>query len=763
MPFPADPEAALEQLLQAATDHHVAGRLDEALAGYSQILSRRPGHLVALHRLGVLALQVGQHEKAVELFRQVVTQDAGAWRSHCSLGQALASQGKHQEAMVAFRRAFELNPSCVEALVGLGGASRTLGLIQEAVAAFEKIVTLRPDHADAHNDLGVALQDAGRLTEAIAAFHRALALQEDYPVAHSNLGTALLLDRQTQQALDELRGTVTRWPEFADAWYNLGNAAFAANRFADSEAAYRKALQLAPGHIAAYNNLGNALQAMGRNEEALETYLRALKLAPDFVDTYNNASAAARTLGRMDEAVAFLKEALAKRPDFHITHCNLGNVLKDIGLMDEAVQSFRKALAINPSDTVTHSNLAYSVNFLPGFEAKMILEENLQWHRAHVPADWGRAAHSNDPDPGRRLRLGYVSPDFREHCQSLFTIPLLSHQDRSRFEIFAYAGVPRPDAITRRIAEHVDVWRDTAGLSDESVAALVRADRIDILVDLTMHMSNGRPLLFARKPAPVQVAWLAYPGTTGLAAMDYRLTDPYLDPPGEHDDWYTETSIRLPDTFWCYDPLTVEPLPGPLPALEKGYVTFGSLNNFCKVTVSTLKVWAQVLSGVPQARLLLLAQPGGHRQRVLGCLAQEGITQDRIEFAAFRPRAEYLALHQQVDLGLDTLPYNGHTTSLDAFWMGVPVVTRLGDTVVGRAGWSQLCNLGLRELAATHDEAFVRIAVDLAGDLPRLARLRAELRPRMASSPLMDGNRFARNLEVALRQMWQRWCEQRKA
>jgi predicted O-linked N-acetylglucosamine transferase (SPINDLY family) len=264
--------------------------------------------------------------------------------------------------------------------------------------------------------------------------------------------------------------------------------------------------------------------------------------------------------------------------------------------------------------------------------------------------------------------------------------------------------------------------------------------------------------VFTRKPAPVQAAWLAYPGTTGLAAMDYRLTDPYLDPPGEHDDWYSETSLRLPDTYWCYDPLTAEPTPGPLPALANGHITFGSLNNFCKVTPEVLALWAQVLTAVPDSRLLLLAQPGGHRQLVLDRLAEGGVAAGRVEFAPFQPRLDYLALHRRVDLGLDTFPYNGHTTSLDAFWMGVPVVTRLGETVVGRAGWSQLCNLHLRELAAASDPAFVRTAVELARDLPRLAQLRAGLRSRMEASPLMDGARFARSMETAFRQMWRQWC-----
>jgi predicted O-linked N-acetylglucosamine transferase (SPINDLY family) len=542
------------------------------------------------------------------------------------------------------------------------------------------------------------------------------------------------------------------------ACFNLGNAAFTGCRFQEAVEAYRTVLGLAPANLEARNNLSRALQALGQHVEALAICRETLGIDPGEVDAYNIACASARALGLMDEALGLLQRAAELRPDYAITHSNLGSLLKDAGRMTDAIQSFRRALELRPHDPITQSNLAYSVNFLPGYDAAAILRENQAWDRAHsLPrGDWSH--HGNDPAPERRLRIGYVSPDFRDHCQSFFTIPLFAHHDHSQFEIHCYASVPMPDAITRRIAGYADIWRNTAAMGDDEVAEWVRRDRIDILVDLTMHMANGRPRMFSRKPAPVQVAWLAYPGTTGLAAMDYRLTDPYLDPPGEHDGWYSETSIRLPDTFWCYDPLSTEPPPGPLPAFANDFITFGSLNNFCKVTPAVLSTWAQVMKAVPGSRLLLLAQPGGQRQRALEGLAAGGIQAERVDFLPFQPRPEYLASYRRVDLGLDTFPCNGHTTSLDAYWMGVPVVTLIGATVVGRAGWSQLCNLGLPELAAATQEDFVHIATELALDRPRLAQLRTMLRPRMEASPLMDGARFARSLEAALRRMWRHWC-----
>jgi predicted O-linked N-acetylglucosamine transferase (SPINDLY family) len=296
-------------------------------------------------------------------------------------------------------------------------------------------------------------------------------------------------------------------------------------------------------------------------------------------------------------------------------------------------------------------------------------------------------------------------------------------------------------------------------LNDEEMAQLIRNDEIDILVDLTLHMAHSRLLVFARKPAPVQAAFAGYPGTTGMRTIDYRLSDRYLDPPGSGMGAYTEKTLYLPDSFFCYDPLTDEPAVSDLPAKDNNSITFGSLNNFCKVNSGVLLLWARVLAAVDRSRLVMLAEQGSHRQTVLGLLAQEGVEPDRVEFVTSRPRQEYLKIYHRIDIGLDTLPYNGHATSWDAFWMGVPVATLVGSTAVGRGGLSMLQNLGLPELVAWTPDEYVRVVVDLAGDLQRLAQLRAELRGRMQQSPLMDAPRFARGVETALRSMWVNYCQ----
>jgi protein O-GlcNAc transferase len=448
---------------------------------------------------------------------------------------------------------------------------------------------------------------------------------------------------------------------------------------------------------------------------------------------------------------------LAQDPHHAALHDNLGSVLKDAGDIDAAIACFRRALDLDPANSATHGNLAYALCFRSN-AAEPIREEAARWNNRFAAALTAAAPrHSDDPSPHRRLRVGYVSADFRGHCQSLFTIPLLSRHDHAGFEIHCYSSVDRPDECTRRIAALADVWHDVRGLDDAALAARIRDDGIDILVDLTMHMARGRPLTFARKPAPVQVAWLAYPGTTGLAAIDYRISDPRLDP-ADADLMYSERTIRLPDSFWCYDPLTEDPAVNALPALERGFLTFGCLNNPCKLTDDTLALWTQVLEAMGNARLMLLAPSGRHRLKLSQRLAAHGISAERVDFAPYRARASYLASYTQIDIGLDTLPYNGHTTSLDSLWMGVPVITRVGATCVGRGTLSQLFQLDLSRLAAHSDAEFVAAAVALGSDLPGLARLRHELRGRLAQSPLMDSARFARHMESAYVRMWGDYC-----
>jgi predicted O-linked N-acetylglucosamine transferase (SPINDLY family) len=534
---------------------------------------------------------------------------------------------------------------------------------------------------------------------------------------------------------------------------------------------YYRAIALNPQVAELHYNLGHLLKRRGQSEEAIACFRRAIDLRDDFPEAYNNLGNALRERNLPQESIEVFQTLLLKRPDFALGWNNLGVALKDVGRLHEAIAAFDRSLAIDPNNPAIASNRLGILYFHPDFDSQRIYREHQLWNEKFAaPLFPAKLQHPNDPSPNRRLRIGYVSPYFRLHCQALFTWPLFANHNHEQFEIFCYSDAVNSDGYTEQLQSKIDQWRNIAGLLDNRVAEIIRSDKIDILIDLSLHLAGHRLLVFARKPAPVQVSWLGYPGTTGLSAIDYRFTDPHLDPlppspspgtPGE--GWgeglscYSEKSVYLPDTFWCYDPLTDQPDVNPPPLEKNRFITFGCLNNFCKVTQPTISLWSKVLAEVPNSRMILLSPVGSHRAHLL---RQLHVSPDRVEFVEFRPRPEYLKLYHQIDICLDTIPYNGHTTSLDAFWMGVPVITLIGKTPVGRAGLSLLRNLNLENLAARDEEQFIKIVKDL--DVQRPTDLRATLRKRMQQSPLMNGPRFTSAMESAYRQMWQTWCSSQK-
>ncbi len=638
------------------------------------------------------------------------------------------------------------------------------GRLQEAEQLCQQIVQADASYVEASHLLGLIAARTGRNDQAVDYLNAALRLKPDFAEAQNVLGIVLVNQRKLAEAVGCFRQAVRAKPDFAVAHNNLGNALREQGELDEAVSSFREAVRLKPDFAEAYNNLGSALQLHGQLEEAEVCLRQALRLKPDNAEVAFNLGILLSKLDRVDEATACNQQAVRLNPDYASAHLNLGNCLMDRGQLDDAIAAYRTALRLKPDAAHMHDNLVRILHYHPDYDSQAIREECRRWNSRHAePLKKEIQPYVNLPDPERRLRVGYVSSEFRNHVNSFFSVPLLANHDHGQFEIFCYAHVASPDSLTERLHGYADAWRNIVGLSDSQTADLVRGDEIDILVDLKMHTADNRLLVFARKPAPVQVAWLGYPGTTGLSTIDYRLTDPYLDPPGLFDAFYAEESVHLPDTFWCYDPMTDQPSINALPALESGVITFGCLNNFCKINDGCLALWARVLQAVPRSRLLIQAPRGTARERVLASLRQEGIAAARVVFANKRPRPEYLKLYQQIDLGLDPLPYNGHTTSLDAFWMGVPILSLLGKTVVGRAGWSHVCNLGLKELAAETPEQFVALAAELAGNLPRLQELRSTLRNRMLQSPLMDASRFARHVEQAYRQMWRRWCRDRQS
>jgi len=609
-----------------------------------------------------------------------------------------------------------------------------------------------------------ALQEAleshrrGDLPAAERLYRAALARRPDDPVCLGNLGKLLADQGRVDEGIAAYEQALRAAPHLAALHYNLGMALRSRGDWAAAEARYRRALELSPGLVAAYNNLGNVVQAQGRGEEAAALYREGLRRNPGDAVAHNNLGNVHKAAGRVDEALACYGEALRLAPGFAEAWSNRADACFLTGRLDEALECGRRAMQLAPANAIIHSNFVFMAHFHPAFDAGKLGEVLRDWREQHAAALQAEIPpRANDRSPDRRLRVGYVSPDFRDQAESFFTVPLLANHDHAGFEVYCYSSVLRPDHVTARLRQCADVWRDVGGTSDEALAAIIREDRIDILVDLTMHMAGNRALVFARQPAPVQVCWLAYPGSTGLETMDYRLTDSFMDPPDADTSCYAEQSIRLPDCWVIYDPLIDLP---PRPPEQTGPITFGSLNNPAKLNDPLLTLWARVLQAVPGSRLMLLVLSLEQRQRIGRLMESLGVASERLQFAGRMDRPQYLRCYDQIDIALDPLPYNGITTTCDALYMGVPVLTLAGQTAAGRAGKAMLSTIGLAELVAHTQDEFVRKAAQLAADLPRLIEMRRGLRARLAASPLMDAPRFAHHVEAAYRQMWRQWCAQ---
>ncbi|WP_322032703.1 tetratricopeptide repeat protein [Paraburkholderia sp. J76] len=632
----------------------------------------------------------------------------------------------------------------------------------EAVAYWERAISSDPGYAQAYSNLGTVLCELGRVPEGESALRFSLKIRPDLPEANNSLANVLRKRGELREAEQRYRRALSERPQWAVASQNLGGLLHELRRFPEAEAAYRVALNSQPESWDAHYGLGLLLQDQGRRSEAEAVFIQVVALNPGRAEAYAALGRLLFTCSRFDEAEIVARKATSLNPESSDAFLVLGSILEaqSAGNYIEALDAYKRAVELDPDNLVAHSNLAYGLNFVCEDGHEILAECKRFSSHFEKPYLANTRSYENDRSTIRRLRIGYVSADFKHHCQSFFTIPLFKNHDTDSFELYCYSSVRSPDDFTFHLSKLANVWRNVAGLSDDALAEQIRRDEIDVLVDLTMHMSDGRPLLFARKPAPVQVAWLAYPGTTGSSAIDYRLTDPWLDPfdKSDADERYSERSYRLPHTFWCYEPLVSALEVGTLPADTYGSVTFGCLNSARKLTDRTLGLWANVLRRVPDSKMIVLLEQGRPREQASEKFRRFGVDPSRLIFVGKQSRRAYLETYRRIDIALDTFPYNGHTTSLDSFWMGVPVVTIIGRTPVSRGGYSLLASLGLLELSSSDDSGFVEIAVLLANDLPRLRNLRLGLRQRMERSPLMDGAGFARGIEQAYRQMWEAWC-----
>ncbi len=701
--------------------------------------------------------------------KQVAPTDAS--RAHAPRRSRKMEDARPKQLQIKSRKALIIFPMPTvthEHAFNIAMEHHAAGRLAEAEAIYRQLLAIYPNNPDIWHLLGVLAQQAGNLDGALHLIQQAIAANPGSFAYHNNLGLLLTKLGRREEAVAAFQNAIRLHPSGAEPLYNMGITLSELGRAEESIGAYQAALQRNPNHASAKLNLGLSLTLSGRLDDALAHYQEVVRQEPANVSVAVNLGNLLKDLARLDEAIEIYRTALKYEPNDYNVLNNLGVALKDNGDIDAGLDCFRRSLALSPGRSEVHSNLIFTSFFSPAVSQVEIAGEMRRWNTIHAQPlrrEW--PSHPNDPSPERRLRIGYVSPDFRDHVVGRTMLPCFEAHDREHFEFFCYSGTSVADPITERYRALSDGWCDTQHLSENQLAEQIRRDRIDILVDLALHTAFNRLLAFARKPAPVQITWLGYPGATGLEAMDYRISDSFLDPVGQDNAGSFEEPIRLPDAWCCFRPPEHSPEVSPLPAASQGFITFGSFNSFAKFNERVFGLWAQIMAEVKNSRLLLVVK-GRHQDGTRRFFASRGISADRLEFLPYyasppsadgAPQAPpYLLRYHRTDIALDPCPYNGMTTTCDALWMGVPVIALIGVTTLGRASFSLLSNLGLPELAAPSESEYGRLATTLAHDIPRLTELRATLRDRMKNSPLLDAPRFARNLEAAFRAAWQRRC-----
>jgi protein O-GlcNAc transferase len=685
------------ELCTLAFQNHQSGNLLQAAQLYQQALLADPENADANHLLGVLAYQTGQYEQAV----------------------------------ASIKRALRASPHVATFYSNLGLSHDALGQVDEAVACFQQALVLQPHFAEAHSNLGMALQSQGKTDEAIAHFREALRIKPDYADALNNLGNALLQRDQVDEAIGCFHAALRSNANFAKA----------------------------------YNNLGNALKKKEKPDEALRCYQQAVTLDPNFAEAFDNLGILLGLHDQSDEAARCFEQAIRVKPGFAQAHYNLGCAHMEQGRADLAAPCFDAALRLQPDMASAQSNRLFCMNYDPQVDPATLFDEHCRWGqrqemKVHAERQIYRNHHKQrfDRDPQRRLRIGYVSPDFRGHALARYLEPVLVNHDPQRVEVFCYAEVARPDDMTERMRKVVHGWRWTCGQTDARVAQQILDDKIDILVDLAGHTRYGRLLAFALKPAPIQATWLGYMNTTGLSAMDYRITDAVLDPPGlpVRD---TEELLRLPGGMCCFAQVEDTPAVSPLPALRKEHLTFGSLNNLFKLNARVFDQWSELLKALPTARLLMFHHTltAAASDYVRRQFAERGIAGDKLDLRRGSGGPGYLNVYEEIDVSLDSFPCTGGVTTCESLWMGVPVLTLCGARPMGRNSAAILTTVGLTDWITQTPDEYRALAVGLGNQIDELSRLRAGLRNQMLVT-LCDGRRFTKVLEEAYRIMWGRWC-----
>ena len=736
------------------------GHLKEAAECYGGALEIDPALAMAHRGKGDVLVAQQQFQSAQSSYRQALTLEPGAADIHRKLGDVHVALNRPDAALQSYAAALEIDPENAMAHGGMGNVLFRLDRNAQAAASYRSATALPTANAAHYHGLGRSLHALGATADAESAYRQSIALDASLAAPMLHYADLLRETRRKEPAIAIYQAVLLLEPDNIDALNNLGMALQEDGQLEAALASFRQVALLAPDNPVTHSNIAAALNDMGQREAALESCRRAVKLGPKSTAAHVNLGTCLMEMGRLSEAVNSFETVVKLDPHHRRAYVNISAALNRLGRIDQAIVHCRKALKINPDWDELHSNLLFYLTHSQDLDAASLFAEHVRYaehFEAPLRASWPQ--HTNVRDPERTLRIGFVSADLYNHAVANFITPILECLSQSRqVEIVAYANSFHDDHVSRHLHGLFAVWRQVEKLSHAELAQLVTSDAIDILIDLSGHTGFNRLPTFARKPAPLQVSWIGYPGTTGLQAMDYYLTDRYYSPPGKLDNQFTEKLVRLPAAA-PFLPSPESPPVSTAPSIEKGYVTYGSFNRAGKLNRATIARWSTLLRLVPSAKMVLAAMPNKHTSdMVRAWFVREGIDAKRLTFHTQTNIRDYLALHATVDLCLDTYPYTSGTTGLHALWMGVPTLTMVGPTLPGYVTASILAHAGLTDFIAYSEDEFLRKGRKFAEDMSVLAGLRMHMRDRMTNSAIRQPTLIAKGLEVALRTMWRRWC-----
>jgi predicted O-linked N-acetylglucosamine transferase (SPINDLY family) len=741
----------------------VLKQYDDAAAAFDKALTLKSDLAEAWLGRGNVFFELKQYDDAFVAYDKALAlapspDFAQAWLGR---GKVFFDLKRYDDAFAAYGKALALKPDLAEAWLGRGNVFFQLKRYDDALAAFDKALELKPDLAEAWLGHGNVFFQLMRYDDALSAFDKALALKPDLAQAWLGRGSVFAVLKRYDDAFVAFEEALALKPDLAEAWLGRGNVFFKLKRYDDAVAAFDKARALKPDLAEAWLGHGNVFFQLMRYDDALSAFDKALELKPDLAEAWVVRGTVRAELRRYDEGLADCDKALELKPDLAEAWLGRGNVLFSSGRNDEALAAYGRSIALKPDLEEALSNKIFALDFSPDASLTEQQDARHDWWRRYGESLARSASqpHDNSRDPDRRLVIGYVSADFRQHSAARAFGPILRNHDKKRFEITCYTCSPYEDQVTNSFRSVADTWREVSQLSDEELAQQIRSDRIDILVDLSGHSRGNRLKTFARKPAPVQVTAWGHATGTGIPAIDYLFSDPVAIPKSVRH-LFAEQIIDLPCAI-ITERLPQSVLRNDPPALKNGYCTFGFFNRAPKASDEAIKTWADILTKIPDAKLLM-KDIGFDAEPVVASLRKKfsllGISSDRIRFLGFTPHLEHLAAFNEVDICLDPFPQNGGVSTWEALQMGVPVVAKLGATVPSRISGAILASIGMSDWVAEGTDSYVSIAVKNAGQVEHLARLRRELTGGAIMSSVLDGAAYTRAVEAAYRRMWHTYC-----